>query len=200
MSVRRIFVEKRQGFFDIKAQQLCDDLIESFGLTGLKAVRLINRYDIEGLSDKEYAATKSIVFSEPPVDVVYEETLPVFPNSRMFAVEYLPGQYDQRADSASECYALLTAGERIEVKTAKVIILKGNLKEEEVQKIKHYYINPVDSREVDVYSKELLSGLEDPADVEIINGFIQKNDEEIFYPGIAGRLARGQRPTSERFL
>ena len=96
-----------------------------------------------------------------------------------FAVEYLPGQYDQRADSASECYALLTAGERIEVKTAKVIILKGNLKEEEVQKIKHYYINPVDSREVDVYSKELLSGLEDPADVEIINGFIQKNDEEI---------------------
>ena len=75
----------------------------------------------------------------------------------------------------------MTAGERIEVKTAKVIILKGNLKEEEVQKIKHYYINPVDSREVDVYSKELLSGLEDPADVEIINGFIQKNDEEIAF-------------------
>ena len=98
-----------------------------------------------------------------------------------FAVEYLPGQYDQRADSASECYALLTAGERIEVKTAKVIILKGNLKEEEVQKIKHYYINPVDSREVDIYSKELLSELEDPKDVEIVNGFIQKNDEEIAF-------------------
>ena len=98
-----------------------------------------------------------------------------------FAVEYLPGQYDQRADSASECYALLTAGKRIEVKTAKVIILKGNLSEEEVQKIKHYYINPVDSREVDIYSKELLSELEDPKDVEIVNGFIQKNDEEIAF-------------------
>ena len=87
MTVRRIFVEKRQGFFDIPAQQLCEDLTESFRLVGLKAVRLINRYDIEGLSDEEYAATRDVVFSEPPVDVVYEETQPAFPNSRMFAVE-----------------------------------------------------------------------------------------------------------------
>ena len=81
MSVRRIFVEKRQGFFDIPAQQLHDDLVESFRLSGLKAVRLFNRYDIEGLSDEEYAQVKAVVFSEPPVDVVYEEELPTFPNS-----------------------------------------------------------------------------------------------------------------------
>ncbi|MFR2265678.1 MAG: phosphoribosylformylglycinamidine synthase, partial [Clostridium sp.] len=121
------------------------------------------------------------VFSEKTVDNLYEEKIPMDNEEIAFAVEYLPGQYDQRADSASECYALLTAGKRIEVKTAKVIILKGNLSEEEVQKIKHYYINPVDSREVDIYSKELLSELEDPKDVEIVNGFIQKNDEEIAF-------------------
>ena len=90
MSVRRVFVEKRQGFFDILAQQLCDDLVESFRLSGLKAVRLFNRYDIEGLSDEEYEAVRSVVFSEPTVDVVYEEELPEFANSTMFAVEYLP--------------------------------------------------------------------------------------------------------------
>ena len=100
MSVRRVFVEKRQGFFDIPAQQLCDDLVESFRLSGLKAVRLINRYDIEGLSDDEYQSVKNVVFAEPPVDVIYEEILPDFPNSRVFAVEYQPGQYDQTADSA----------------------------------------------------------------------------------------------------
>lgn len=138
MSVRRIFVEKRQGFFDIKAQQLCDDLIESFGLTGLKAVRLINRYDIEGLSDKEYAATKSIVFSEPPVDVVYEETLPVFPNSRMFAVEYLPGQYDQTADSAAQCVQLVTQKERPNIATARVVVLVGKVSDDDFAKIKSY--------------------------------------------------------------
>ena len=103
MTVRRIFVEKRQGFYDIPARQLCDDLIETFRLTNLKAVRIINRYDIEGLTDEEYAKVKSVVFSEPPVDMVYEERLPDFPKSRIFATEYLPGQYDQRADSAAQC-------------------------------------------------------------------------------------------------
>ena len=102
MTVRRIFVEKKQGFFDIPAQQLCSDIKETFQLEGLKAVRMIHRYDIEGLTDEEYKAVRSVVFSEPPVDVVYEEKLPHFANSRMFAVEYLPGQYDQTADSAAQ--------------------------------------------------------------------------------------------------
>ena len=82
MTVRRIFVEKRQGFYDVSAQQLCDDLTETFRLTELKAVRIINRYDIEGLTDGEYAQVRNVVFSEPPVDVVYEERLPDFPDRR----------------------------------------------------------------------------------------------------------------------
>ena len=146
MSVRRIFVEKRQGFFDIPAQQLHDDLVESFRLSGLKAVRLFNRYDIEGLSDEEYAQVKAVVFSEPPVDVVYEEELPTFPNSTMFAVEYLPGQYDQTADSAAQCVQLVTQKERPEIATARVVVLVGDVSAADVEKIKNYYINAVESR------------------------------------------------------
>ena len=127
MSVRRVFVEKRQGFFDIPAQQLCDDLVESFRLSGLKAVRLINRYDIEGLSDDEYQSVKNVVFAEPPVDVIYEEILPDFPNSRVFAVEYLPGQYDQTADSAAQCVQLVTQKERPNIATARVVVLVGEV-------------------------------------------------------------------------
>ena len=127
MTVRRIFVEKRQGYFDIPAQQLCDDLKETFRLDELKAVRIIRRYDIEGLSDEEYAAVKNVVFSEPPVDVVYEEKLPKFPNSRVFAVEFLPGQYDQTADSAAQCVQLITQKERPEIRVAKVIVIVGGV-------------------------------------------------------------------------
>ncbi|MFC2494361.1 MAG: hypothetical protein ACFNTC_08855 [Prevotella sp.] len=87
MTVRRLFVEKRQGFFDIPAQQLAADFIETFRLTELKTVRLIRRYDIEGLSEEEYKAVRDVVFAEPPVDVVYEERLPDFSKSRSFAVE-----------------------------------------------------------------------------------------------------------------
>ena len=109
MSVRRLFVEKRQGYFDVPAQQLCADLTETFRLTAeLKAVRIFIRYDIEGLSNEEYKEVRDIVFVEPPVDTVYEETLPDFPESKTFAVEYLPGQYDQRADSAAQCVQLVT--------------------------------------------------------------------------------------------
>lgn len=177
MSVRRIFVEKRQGFFDIPAQQLCDDLVESFRLSGLKAVRLFNRYDIEGLSDEEFAAVKSVVFSEPPVDVVYEEVLPDFPNSTLFAVEYLPGQYDQTADSAAQCVQLVTAKERPEIATARVVVLVGSVDEETVQKIKAYYINAVESREASLEKPESLDmKTEVPADVEVLTGFNAMDD------------------------
>ena len=174
---KSIFVEKKEGF-NVEGKSLLEDFKTNLRVESLENVRVVNKYILGKVNEEDYKKSYS-VFSEKTVDNLYEEKIPMDNEEIAFAVEYLPGQYDQRADSASECYALLTAGERIEVKTAKVIILKGNLKEEEVQKIKHYYINPVDSREVDVYSKELLSGLEDPADVEIINGFIQKNDEEI---------------------
>ena len=175
---KSIFVEKKNRF-NVEGKSLLEDFKTNLRVESLENVRVVNKYILGKVNEEEYKKSLYSVFSEKTVDNLYEEKIPMDNEEIAFAVEYLPGQYDQRADSASECYALLTAGERIEVKTAKVIILKGNLKEEEVQKIKHYYINPVDSREVDVYSKELLSGLEDPADVEIINGFIQKNDEEI---------------------
>ena len=175
---KSIFVEKKEGF-NVEGKSLLEDFKTNLRVESLENVRVVNKYILGKVNEEDYKKSLYSVFSEKTVDNLYEEKIPMDNEEIAFAVEYLPGQYDQRADSASECYALLTAGERIEVKTAKVIILKGNLKEEEVQKIKHYYINQVDSREVDVYSKELLSGLEDPADVEIINGFIQKNDEEI---------------------
>ena len=175
---KSIFVEKKEGF-NVEGKSLLEDFKTNLRVESLENVRVVNKYILGKVNEEDYKKSLYSVFSEKTVDNLYEEKIPMDNEEIAFAVEYLPGQYDQRADSASECYALLTAGERIELKTAKVIILKGNLKEEEVQKIKHYYINPVDSREVDVYSKELLSGLEDPADVEIINGFIQKNDEEI---------------------
>ena len=175
---KSIFVEKKEGF-NVEGKSLLEDFKTNLRVESLENVRVVNKYILGKVNEEDYKKSLYSVFSEKTVDNLYEEKIPMDNEEIAFAVEYLPGQYDQRADSASECYALLTAGERIEVKTAKVIILKGNLKEEEVQKIKHYYINPVDSREVDVYSKELLSGLENPADVEIINGFIQKNDEEI---------------------
>ena len=172
MSVRRIFVEKRQGFFDIPAQQLHDDLVESFRLSGLKAVRLFNRYDIEGLSDEEYAQVKAVVFSEPPVDVVYEEELPTFPNSTMFAVEYLPGQYDQTADSAAQCVQLVTQKERPKIATARVVVLVGDVSAADVEKIKNYYINAVESREASMAKPETLDmNFQAPADVELLKGF-----------------------------
>ena len=119
MAVKRIFVEKRQGFFDIPAQRLCDDLVETFRLTDLRAVRIITRYDIEGLSDEEFAQVRNIVFADPPVDTVYEDALPFFSDARMFAIEPLPGQFDPTAAAAAECVQLVTQGERPDVRTAR---------------------------------------------------------------------------------
>ncbi len=180
MTVRRIFVEKRQGFFDIPAQALCSDLRESFGLTDLKAVRIIKRYDIEGLSDEEYRQTRSVVFSEPPVDIVYDEGLPEFSNSRMFAVEYLPGQYDQTADSAAQCVQLVTQKERPVITTARVIVLVGDIDDVNFAKIKEYCINAVESREASLKKPETLNmQLEVPSDVELLTGFATMPEEKL---------------------
>ena len=173
MTVRRLFVEKRQGYFDIPAQQLCSDLKETFGLRDqLKAVRIIQRYDIEGLDDEEYARVLPVVFAEPPVDVIYEEKLPNFPNSRMFAVEYLPGQYDQAADSAAQCVQLVTQKERPEIRTARCIVVVGSVSKEIFQKIKAYCINEVECREASLEKPESLAAhYEEPEDVEVLEGF-----------------------------
>ena len=106
-NVIRIFVEKREGF-DVEARQMLADLRDNLGMTQLRALRILNRYDVEGLSASEFARARGVVFSEPNADVVYDETLPLEPGWQVFAMEYLPGQYDQRADSAAQCVQLLT--------------------------------------------------------------------------------------------
>ena len=179
MGVKRIYVEKRQGF-DIPAQALFNDLVESFSLSRLKRVRLISRYDIEGISDEEYVKARNIVFAEPPVDLVYDEELPQMNHSRIFAVEYLPGQYDQTADSAAQCVQLLTQKERPVIATANVIVLVGEITDEEFAKIKNYCINAVESREAQLEKPMTLNlQAEVPADVAVLKGFIHKNDAQL---------------------
>ena len=135
MSVRRLYVEKRQGF-DIPAQKLFADLKELFAIEGIEQVRVIRRYDIEGLTDEEYTQTKPVVFYEPPVDVIYEEELPDFANARVFAIEALPGQFDQTADSAAQCVQLVTQKERPVIRSARVIVLVGEIDDETFAKMK----------------------------------------------------------------
>ena len=107
--VRRVFVEKKKGF-DVEAQSLYRDLKGNLGISGLVSVRVINRYDVEGITDEEYENSKKTIFSEPPVDEVFDEDINIDSKDRMIAIEYLPGQYDQRADSASQCIQMLTCG------------------------------------------------------------------------------------------
>ena len=173
-TVKRIYVEKKPGY-DIEAQGLNSDLLENLGIIGLQGLRVINRYDISGITDEEYAKSRPIIFAEPPLDLVYDENLEFPILDRVFAMEYLPGQYDQRADSAAQCVQILTQKERPTIASAKVVVLKGQLSEEDFQKIKDYCINPVESREADLEKPESLD-FEPliPPDVEIIPGFIEK--------------------------
>ncbi|MDY4077421.1 MAG: phosphoribosylformylglycinamidine synthase [Clostridium sp.] len=176
--IRCIFVEKKPGF-DVEAKSLLDDFKRNLRLENLEKVRVINKYTIGEVSEEYYKKALNTIFSELTVDNVYEEKAPVEEGDIAFGVEYLPGQYDQRADSASQCFQLLTAGDRIDVKSSKIIVLKGNLSKEDVDRIKHYYINSVDSREVDIDNRELQTPLNVPKDVEILNGFINFNEEEL---------------------
>mgnify|MGYP001008971449 FL=1 len=174
MAVKRIFVEKRQGFFDIPAQRLCDDLVETFRLTDLRAVRIITRYDIEGLSDEEFAQVRNIVFADPPVDTVYEDVLPFFSDAQMFAIEPLPGQFDPTAAAAAECVQLVTQGERPDVRTARVIVLIGKIDDRVFEQIKTYLINTVESREASLATPATLeSRIVLPMDVEVLAQFNQ---------------------------
>lgn len=178
LGVKCIFVEKKNGF-DVEGKSLLEDFKSNLGVNRLEKVRLINKYILGEMEEQYYKKALYTIFAERTVDTVYENSLEVNEDEFAFGVEYLPGQYDQRADSASECYQLLTAQERVEVKSAKIIVLKGNLSVEDIEKIKCYYINPVDSREVDINSMELLSQLPEPKEVETLIGFRERNDDDI---------------------
>lgn len=174
--IRMVFVEKKAGF-NVESQILLKDFKDNLGIEALEDVRVLNKYILGDMEEEQYVRTVNTILSEAPVDRVYEENFEIGQDEIAFGVEYLPGQYDQRADSASECIMLLIEEEKIPVKSSKVIILKGNLNEEEIKKIKSYYINPVDSREVSPLSKVLEENLEEPNDVEVLDGFLDLNEE-----------------------
>ena len=179
MAVKRIFVEKKSGF-DVEASNLTADIQKSLGLTAVENVRIINRYDISGIDGEDFEKAKKTILSETNADTVYDEVLPENSDYRIFAMEYLPGQYDQRADSAAQCVQLLTQGERPQVVSAKVIGVKGDISNADFDKIKHYLINPVESREASLDKPESLDLKSDiPADVAVVDGFIKWNDDEM---------------------
>ena len=176
--VYRVFVEKKKGN-DIEAGQILNDLKNNVGITALEDLRLINRYDAENLTKEEFEKAVSQVFSEANLDNVYYD-ISFGDGWKYFATEYLPGQYDQRADSAAQCIQLLTAGEMPRVLSAKIIAVKGNITDEEFSKIKSYMINPVESREASMELPETLDIKSDvPENIVRITGFINKTDEEI---------------------
>ncbi|WP_244833079.1 phosphoribosylformylglycinamidine synthase [Clostridium sp. BJN0001] len=176
--IRTIFVEKKNGF-NVEAQSLLRDFRENLGIKNLKNVRLINKYIIGDLKEDYYKKSLHTIFSEATVDTLTEGEIKIPDDEIAFAVEYLPGQYDQRADSASECLALLAEEDKITIKSAKIITLKGSISKEDLEKIKNYYINPVDSREVDINSKELSTVSNKPKDVQILDGFSKKSVKEL---------------------
>ena len=178
-SVRRIYVEKKSGF-DVEAKSLYRDLKYNLGIGGLTGVKIINRYDIEGISDEEFENSKRTIFSEPPVDEVFDEKIEIAKNSRVIAIEYLPGQYDQRADSASQCVQILTHGERPDTKVAKLVVLEGEVSDSEYKKAKGYLINPVESHEASMEKPDSLEvEVKVPDDVKVLDGFINKSHDEL---------------------
>lgn len=178
-NVRRIYVEKKEPFA-VKAKELQEEIGSYLGIGGVSRVRVFIRYDVENLSEGTFEAACKIVFSEPPVDILYREGFEMPENARVFSVEYLPGQFDQRADSAVQCVKFLKEDEEPVIKTAVTYLLEGSITEEEFDKIKGYCINPVDSRETDMVKPEtLITVFEEPEDVKIFDGFTAMDTEEL---------------------
>ena len=181
--VRRIYVQKKPGF-DVEAKGILEDLKENLQIKGLEKVVILNRYDVSGVDEESYNKAKTTVFSEPQVDDYFDESYTFDQNDKVFAVEYLPGQFDQRANSLEECLQIISGGERPTCKSAKVYILKGNLSDEELKTIKNYLINSVDAREASLEKPETLEDkLAEPEDVQVVDGFIHmtEDDTEKFY-------------------
>ena len=171
MSVRRIFVEKKPEFA-VKAGELKEELEKYLGISHVKGVRVLVRYDVENLSEETYRQALGTIFSEPPVDLVYEEEFPKNPGDMVFSVEYLPGQFDQRADSAEQCVKLLRAEEEPVIRTATTYVITAPLTAEQEAAIKSFCINPVDSREAGEEKPETLTvEFAVPEDIKTFAGF-----------------------------
>ncbi|MBQ1535307.1 MAG: phosphoribosylformylglycinamidine synthase [Ruminococcus sp.] len=179
MSVYRIYVEKKPEFA-VEASSLIGDIKSALGLEELEGLRVINRYDAQGMSKEDFDLATPVVFSEPAVDYTYDHLPQLRDNDFVFAVEYLPGQFDQRADSCAQCISLLTGGKRPSIRSARIYIVTGNLSDEQVAQIKSYMINPVESREAGLEPFETLDiKYAIPTTVETIDGFIYSTDDDL---------------------
>ncbi|MBR6331141.1 MAG: phosphoribosylformylglycinamidine synthase, partial [Bacteroidales bacterium] len=177
-NVRRIYVEKKSDYA-VKAVELKSEMLNYLNINA-ENVRVLIRYDIENLSDETYRKALGTVFSEPPVDYVYEEKFPHDDNDFCFSVEYLPGQFDQRADSAEQCCCLLNDSEQPVIKSATTYIISGKLSDEQKEAIKKHCINPVDSRLTDEVKPEtLVDHFDEPADVIVFDGFKDMAENEL---------------------
>lgn len=178
--VRRIYVEKKKGF-DVEAQGLLEDIQQNLHAEGLTGIRVLNRYDVDGIDDATYQRARYTVFAEPAIDTVYDEQMPEeLSSATFFSVEYLPGQYDQRADSAAQCIKLMNAEADAVVKFARVIVLEGEISAQQMEEIKSYCVNPVDSQIAPAEKPETLD-METivPEDVKIMEGFTSKSAEAL---------------------
>ena len=177
--VSRVYVEKKPGF-DGEAKALERELRTLLGLDGITNLRIINRYDVEGIDEELFASCVPTVFSEPQTDDASADMPAVADGATVFAVEFLPGQFDQRADSASECIQLISQGERPTVRSAKVYVLEGELSASDVDAVKHYVINPVEAREASLEPKATLAAnVPEPEPVEALEDFLTLDDEQL---------------------
>ena len=170
-SVKRVYVEKKPDFA-VQAKDLKHEIHSYLGIKEVTSVRVLIRYDVEHISDEVFEKACNTVFSEPPVDVLYRENFPVAPDSRVFSVEYLPGQFDQRADSAVQCVKFLNEEEEPIIRSATTYVIEGSISDGEFEAVKNHCINPVDSRETGMEKPEtLVTRFEEPEDVKIFDGF-----------------------------
>ena len=178
-SVKRIYVEKKAPYA-VKARELKEDIGDYLGLTSVTNVRELIRYDVEGLDDATFEKACKMIFSEPPVDDIYYEVFPMSDKEKYFGMEYLPGQFDQRADSAVQCVRFLNEESNPIIRTAVTYVIEGELNDEELDRIKNYCINPVDSRECDFAKPDtLVTEYDEPEDVLIIDGFKDMEEAEL---------------------
>ena len=178
-SVRRVYVEKKPAFA-VQAKDLRHELRKYLGVSGLTGVRVLIRYDVENISDDVFEKACKTVFAEPPVDTLYKESFEMAENARVFSVEFLPGQFDQRADSAVQCVKFLNEEEEPVIRSATTYVIEGEVSDEEFEAIKHHCINPVDSREIGMEKPEtLVAKFEEPADVAILDGFQDMPEAEL---------------------
>lgn len=177
--VRRVYVEKKEAY-NIQSKHLLIEIKEALAIKGIESIRVINRYDFFAEEEHIYEKIKNLILSEPNVDRVYDDELPKMEMERVFAIEFLPGQYDQRADSAKQCIQILMPSLDSIVKVAKIIAIKGNIVDEDFEKVKKYLINPVDSREASFDKpNSLWDELDEPNDIDIVDGFTNFSHEDL---------------------